>query len=122
MGARAGIALAVLAVIAVLLWDRDRLVDQLVIERSAVKTLQGAVASQNTAILGLQTKADTFEAQAAIRARHMLARRPPLPAGHGPAVMNAWLRETFTEISPSPSPSPSPARGEGIVSEARHAP
>jgi len=99
MGPRLAIGLAVFAVIATLLWDRDRLTDQLVTERSLVKTLQGAVEAQNTAILDLQTKADTFEAQAAAAARAALLagaqRRAKLPAGHGPAVMNAWLRETF---------------------------
>jgi len=99
MGPRLGIGLAVLAVIAVLLWDRDRLTDQLITERSLVKTLQGSVEAQNTAILDLQTKADTFEAQATAAARAALLagaqRRAKLPVGHGPAVMNAWLRETF---------------------------
>ena len=99
MGPRLAIGLAVFAVIATLLWDRDRLTDQLVTERSLVKTLQGAVEAQNTAIRDLQTKADTFEARAAAAARAALLagaqRRAKLPAGHGPAVMNAWLRETF---------------------------
>lgn len=95
MGARTGIALAVLAVIAFLIWDRDRLSDQLVHARTQIETLQGAVEAQNAAIREWQTKAEVFEAQAAHRARAALHRRPPLPTGHGPAAMNAWLRETF---------------------------
>ena len=86
---------ALLAMLGLALWDRDRLTDQLVIERANVQTLQGAVEAQNAAIREWQTKADVFEAQAAIRARAALQRRPALPTGHGPEAMNAWLRETF---------------------------
>ena len=96
MGARLVIGLAVAAVIAFLLWDRDQLLDQLAVARSNVQALQGAVEAQNDAIQLWQTKAEAFEAQATIRARHALQQRPPLPTGHGPAAMNAWLRETFT--------------------------
>lgn len=95
MGARAGIAFAVLAVLAFLLWDRDRLSDQLVLTRAQIQTLHGAVEAQNDAIHEWKNKAEAFEAQATIRARAALQRRPALPAGHGPAVMNTWLRETF---------------------------
>jgi hypothetical protein len=96
MGARLAIGLAVLAIIAFLLWDRDQLLDQLALARSNVQTLQGAVEAQNTAILAWQAKAQAAEDQATAAARAVLQRRPPLPTGHGPAVMNTWLRETFT--------------------------
>mgnify|MGYP001593602545 CR=1 FL=1 len=99
MGARLTVSLvagtALLAMLGLALWDRDRLIDRLALAQSNVKTLQGAVEAQNAAIREWQTKADVFEAQAAIRARAALQRRPALPTGHGPEAMNAWLRETF---------------------------
>jgi len=93
------IILLLLGVLGLTLWDRDRLQDKVIQQGSQITTLTGAIEAQNTAILDLQTKADTFEAQATAAARAALLagaqRRAKLPAGHGPAVMNAWLRETF---------------------------
>jgi len=99
MAARLALVLAALSVLGLLLWDRDRLTDQLVEARAQVQTLQGAVEAQNTAILDLQTQADLSAARATAAARAALLagerRRQRLPTGHGPAAMNAWLREAF---------------------------
>ena len=101
------IILLLLGVLGLTLWDRARLQDKVIQQGSQITTLTGAIEAQNSAILDLKAKADTFEAQAAAAARAALLagerRRAALPAGHGPAVMNAWLRDTFgAETSHAP--------------------
>jgi len=51
---------------------------------------------QSQAIAQIKTQAEASQAKAGAAARVVLAERPKLPAGHGPAVMNAWLRDTFS--------------------------
>ncbi len=88
-----------IAALGLALWDRARLQDDVIVQSSRIVTLQGAVEAQNTAILDLSAKGQALEVQAAAAARAVLLagehHRAALPAGHGPAVMNLWLRETF---------------------------
>jgi len=111
MGPRLGVELAVaLALVGALLVFyvlNGKLETQLAQSQRTVAELRVKVAAQNTAIDNLTTAAELYAAHAAASARAALLagerRRAALPAGHGPAVMNAWLRATFgTPDAPAP--------------------
>jgi hypothetical protein len=50
---------------------------------------------QSRQVASLQAAGQAREQKAASAARVVLAERPRLPAGHGPAAMNAWLQDVF---------------------------
>ncbi len=92
-------AIALLTALGLKAWDVERLQDRIAGQASQITTLQGAVDYQNTQIHGLHQQGRLLEARAAAAAQAALLagerRRAALPAGHGPAAMNAWLHATF---------------------------
>jgi hypothetical protein len=103
MGPRLGIELtAGLALIAGLIWLyvlNGQLETQLAKANQTIAERDTAIAKQNVEVDNFKAAAEIYAAQASAAARAALLagerRRAKLPAGHGPAVMNAWLRETF---------------------------
>lgn len=106
--AAALIILCLLGVLGLMLWNRSRLQDAINQKDTLIAELTTAIETQNTAIRDLQTQSDMFESEAAAAVRTILRdgerRRRQLPAGHGPAVMNTWLRETFRRAPDAPAP------------------
>lgn len=104
LGFVAAVLLVGAGTIAVYAWQNHTLRTALAESRQATaecqakrESLRTRLQEQNEAVEDLRQARDLAKAQADLRAVRVLERERarPLPEGHGPEAMNAWMREAL---------------------------
>lgn len=75
--------------------DRDAVLAQRDEAIAANAAAARVLDAQSRAVATMKRAAEARQTTAGAAARVILAEKPALPEGHGPAVMNSWMREQF---------------------------